>query len=129
MIYSAKYNNKFKVFILHPEYGYRKLVVNVSKYIGKDTFVAITAKGKETKLYLNVDLVSTVQREDVVSSLEIGDFVMVKICQGDLKNVNIPTKVEVIQPAEVQSLNGETATFYFFQSNEIVVLPINKLIS
>lgn len=127
-VYVMKIQKFLKIYILHPELGYRKLVSDISDFIAKDTFVAITTKGTITKLYLNAILISTVKFDKEKNNIEIGDFVLVKIKNGDLKSIVINGDIEIVLVAEIKSINTDNLKLLFIDCNEIASLNKDKLI-
>lgn len=124
----SKYGTTFKIYVLHPEIGFRKIVADIEAYIGNDTFVAFTNNDKESKLYLNGALVSTTVSTDLTTELEIGDYVMAEIKENDLKSIHIKDGVVTIAPARVESINGDRIKLNFFGQNETIELNTNRLI-
>lgn len=127
-VYTVKQGNFYKIYILHPEYGYRKIAANIKEHIGRDTFVAITVDDTETKLYFNAHLASSSSTDKMVDELEIGDFVMVNVRSGDLKKFNMGRELEVVMPAEVKGIDGNLLELYFFELKEIVKLPRERIV-
>ena len=126
-VYSAKYGNQLRIFVLHPDYGYRKLVAEVTNYLGRDTFVALTVNGRISTLYLNGELVCETHVDEMIKKIEHGDFVMAKVKEGDLKSLSIGKDVEVIFPAEVKTVKADSITLNFFEIKEIVTLPKDRI--
>lgn len=93
-----------KIYLLHPEMGYRKLKVKIDKYITNDTFVALTNNDEVTKLYLNAELVKEVTKGDIKNDLEIGDYVMVALKNNDFKNINIDENSKFITSAKIKKI-------------------------
>ena len=118
-IFCAKYGKHFKVYVLHPEYGYRKLSIDASSYMGKDTFVAVTVKGENSKLYLNSEEVLSLDRKEMSKTIELGDIVMVSVKNGDLSNFKIEGQISVLLPAEVKRILDDEIEFYFFGLKEV----------
>ena len=128
-IFFSKHESLFKVFVLHPLIGYRKMVTDVEAYIGKDAFVAFTNDESESKLYINGSLVSTVTPTNLGDDLEIGDYVMVKVDKGELKTLNIEGEgVQIIAPAKISAISDETVSLYFFAQNENLDLSKDRLV-
>ncbi len=127
-VHSCKYGTKFKVYILHPEIGFRKLVADITDYFGKDTFVAVVNTIENTQLYLNAKLVETIKTTDLNQQLEVGDFVMVKVKDGDLKNITITGDLEVVFPAEIKKIDGNNLTLFFYENNQITQLSKERIL-
>lgn len=126
-VYFSKYQNLLKVYVLHPSVGYRKIVFDISDYIQKDMFVALTNSKNETKLYLNGSLKLTCDLKDLSSNLEVGDYVLANIQSEDLNNVKVGKNVEVVLPAKIKSIEKNKLTLFFFNVNEYSTLDISKL--
>lgn len=127
-VFFSKYGEKMKVYILHPDLGYRKIEANVEKYLQGDAFVVLTNSHKESKLYLNTDLLATIKRSNLIQNIEIGDYVMVNVQDGDLKNVTINKKgTKIILPAKIQNKKDGKVILNFFNIKEISELPISRI--
>lgn len=127
IVFVTKYEEYLKVFVLDPEIGSRKIKVEIKDYIGKDTFVALVVNGDLSTLYLNAKVVMSVNKDSMERNIEIGDFVMVSIKDGELAGVKIGDNVSVIMPAEVTQILGDNGSFYFMGLNQSVVLPKNRI--
>ena len=118
IVFFSKIKEKLKVYLLHPEIGYRKLVVDVSKYIGSKTFVALTNSSEETILYLNAVQVCILKVNENVESLEIGDYVMVVVKNGELEGLKIEGDIEVMLPAKILKISDNKMQFEFFTTGD-----------
>lgn len=127
-VHCCKYGKIFKIYILHPDIGYRKLTADITKYIGKDTFVAVVNTKDDVKLYLNAELVETVRIADLYQHLEVGDFVMANVEAGDLENLVIKADLKVALPAEIKKIDGGNLTLFFHELNQITQLPKEKIL-
>lgn len=127
-VHCCKYGKIFKIYILHPDVGYRKLTADITNYIGKDTFVAVVNTEDDVKLYLNAELVETVRITDLYQQLEVGDFVMVNVEDGDLENIVIKGDLKVALPAEIKKIDGEDLTLFFYELNQITQLSKEKIL-
>ena len=127
-VFTVKYGRKFKVYILHPQFGYRKVTADIHEYIGKNAFIAITVDGKISKLYLNAKLISTLSVDEMISELEQGDFILVRVQSEDLKNIRIAEGVQVVMPAEVKAIESTKLRLFFFDINEIAELPRDRIV-
>ncbi|KGK97876.1 hypothetical protein LI82_08940 [Methanococcoides methylutens] len=126
-IFITKLGSQLRVFVLDPEIGYRKIKTEIATYIKDDTFVALVVKGDYTTLYLNGEKVETVDKKSMDKEVEIGDYVIVDVKEGDLSGVKMTNDFSVMFPAEVKQIFGDNGTFYFFGLNQTVVLPINRI--
>lgn len=127
-VYSSKYGKILKVYVLHPDVGYRKLAANIEKHLGRDTFVVITVDGDMTTLYLNGEFVTARDVNEMIRDIEVGDYVMVKIASGDLRRIAVGDGVAVTVPAEVKKVDGETLSLYFFELKELASLPRERVV-
>jgi hypothetical protein len=131
-IFFTKIEILLKVYVLHPELGYRKITANIEDYIGINTFIALTNSESSTKLYINAKQAGETQNKDLITNLEISDYVMVKVFNNDINNVQIDDSIYAIFPARIKSLdhNDNTAKFEFFTIGskiQIVRLPIDRI--
>jgi hypothetical protein len=128
MVFFCKIRENLKIYLLHPDLGYRKLTSKITNYLGKDTFVALTNTESETSLYLNADLVKKIEKKDLINDLEVGDYVMVNVKNGDLQNVQIGKGDTILMPAKIKTLSKENAQLEFFQAigKEIQVVKLPK---
>lgn len=125
---TRKIGNKYLIYLLNPEFGNLKIEESIKKYLEKDLFVAITRKETELKLYFNTDLKKSVNISELKNNTpQVGDFVMVKIANGDLDNFK--TNVETLVPAILENIHGDNYTFFFWEMNQRVVLNKNKIFS
>src|SRR5258708_23415403 len=125
-VFMFKQGQYLKIYILHPEIGFRKIVANVKNVIGKDLFVAITNLDNETLLYLNSKLSVSVLSKNTLKSLEVGDFVLAKILPGDLKKIVVDKNTSAIIPAKITAIDNNYVTLFFFQQNEVKQLSIDR---
>jgi hypothetical protein len=58
-------------------------------------------------LYINTDLVNTVQTKDLLSNIEKGDYVMVNLENNDLKSVTINDNIKIIAPARIEKIEED----------------------
>ncbi len=128
IVHSSKYGTKFKVYILHPEIGFRKLSADITKYIGTDTFVVVVNDDEKSQLYLNAELVETIKITDISKQLEVGDFIMVKVKDGDLDNIKIKGDLEVAFPAEIKKIDNNNLTLFFYNLNKITQLSKDRIL-
>ncbi len=129
VIHFRKFRDILKVYVLNSDIGFRKLVADVSDHIGKDVFIAITNSETETKLYLDAELVATVKRYESKDNLEIGDFVILGVKEGDLKGLTISDpSLNVALEAEIKKINQDEAILQFKELNEITKLPLSRII-
>lgn len=126
-VYFTKHQNFLKVYVLHPSVGYRKIVFDISDYVQKDLFIALTNSKDETKLYLNGKLKLTSNLKDLPSNIEVGDYVLVNIRAGDLKTVKLDGNLEVVLPAKIVSIDKKNLSLFFFNVNEYATLDISRL--
>lgn len=127
-VFFSKIKVTLRVYILHPELGYRKLSADVSNYLQKDAFIALTNSTNETKLYINTQEVASVAHQNLIKTLEVSDYVMVRVQNGDLSTITIQSGLTVIIPAKVQKINGDRVTLQFLTgSTEIVELPKSRI--
>lgn len=119
-VYFKKQETQLKIYILHPEVGYRKIVADIDKYIGSKCFVALTNTKLETKLYLNAHLVKSVKREELLETLEVGDYVMVETEENNL-GATMPAKVDKI-------VDDEKVVFDFFEKQEVKTFSKEKVV-
>jgi hypothetical protein len=127
-VYFSKYGPKLKAYILHPEMGYRKIIANIENYLHKDAFIALTNSDKENKLYINAKLVKTSKTGTLRRGLEIGDYVMVSIKDGDLKNTKLSGDMDLILPGKIISIEDKSkVTIFFFNINETATVSKSKL--
>lgn len=127
-IFFSKYGKYLKVYILHPEFGYKKLTTNIEKYLKRDTFLALTNSPKETKLYINANLVKTVKKSAARSNLEIGDYVMVQIKPGDSKLFTVGENIQIVLPAKIIETGTKSVKLQLFQPSEIIELPKERIL-
>jgi len=130
LVFFSKIRQNLKIYILHPDLGYRKLTANIAKYLRNDTFIALTNTEQETKLYLNADLVKEIVKEDLFNDLEVGDYVMVEIKNDDFENIKINKEISMLAPAKIRKLLGETAQFEFFtigKKTQVIELPTTRI--
>ena len=130
MIFFSKIRENLKIYLLHPDLGYRKLTANITKYLRNDTFVALTNTEEETNLYLNADLVKNITKENLRNDLEIGDYVMVEIKNKDFKNIQIGENISTLMPAKIRKLSGNTAQLEFFtigKKIQVIELPTERI--
>jgi len=123
-----KNQRNLKVFILHPEIGYRKMIADIKNNIGSDTFIALNVKNEVTELYINAKLVSSKNTSEILASIEVGDMVMAKVINSELKSINIGEGIEKYFPAEIKSIEGEKCTMLFFEFGEIIELSMERII-
>jgi len=130
MVFFKKVRYKFKVYILHPELGFRKLTTNIADFLRNDAFIALTNNVSETILYLNGDMVRKVNKEDLAEELEIGDYVMVEVKNDELENIDIGEGVHASFPAKIKKIKTETVQFEFFSVGAKIIiaeLPISRI--
>lgn len=127
LIFFSKYGELLKVYILHPELGYKKIVTNIEKYLRMDTFLALTNSPKESKLYLNGKLVETIKANKKKIVPEAGDYVMVKIKSGDSKSLTIGDNVEVIVPAKIIEVRSKSLELQLFNPSEKLILSEDRI--
>lgn len=130
MVFFSKIRENLNIYLLHPDLGYRKLTANITNYLRNDTFVALTNTEQETCLYLNADLVEKIAKKNLINDLEIGDYVMVKVKNGDLKNIQIGENISTLMPAKIRKLSGKTAQLEFFAIGnkiQVINLPTKRI--
>lgn len=118
-LYFSKRKETFVVYVLHPIFGYRKIFANIKKYLHKDAFIALTNSDKETKLYVNADLVKTTKINTIKDKIEIGDYVMLELKQGDSSKL-LSNNISIIAPARIVSFDEENVTADLITVGEIV---------
>jgi len=130
MVFFSKIRENLKIYLLHPDLGYRKLTVDITNYLRNDTFVALTNTDRETNLYLNANLIKKITVEDLMNDLEIGDYVMVEVKNKDFENIQIGENISTLMPAKIKKLSGDTAQLEFFtigQKIQIIELPTERI--
>lgn len=130
MVFFSKIRENLKIYLLHPDLGYRKLTANITKYLQNDIFVALTNTEQETNLYLNADLVKKIAKDNLMNDLEIGDYVMVEIKNDDFENIQIGENISMLMPAKIRKLSGETAQLEFFTIGDkiqVIELPTKRI--
>ena len=129
-VYFSKIRDKLKVYLLHPEIGYRKLVAKVTKYLNANTFVVLTNSPAETILYLNAEQVCKFEPDENMEPLEIGDYVMVEVKDNEVETLNIDGNIEVLLPARIKKIITDKIQFEFFtvgNKTQIVELDKNRI--
>jgi hypothetical protein len=131
-VFFTKNERFINVYILHPEFGYRKISASITNYIGKDTFIALTNTENTTILYINAKLVAEIKKENLLASLESNDYVMVKVYNDELEGIKVGKNIDAIFPARIIYLNHKenTAKFEFFSVGnkaQIIELPIERI--
>jgi hypothetical protein len=130
MIFFSKIREKFKIYLLHPELGHRKMSEDVSQYLSDDMFIAVSNTPTETKLYLNGKPVQILERGKIIQDLEVGDYVMAEIQNDDFDNIDINENVSMLSAAKILTLSKKSARLEFFQLGnklKIVELPIDRI--
>jgi len=129
MVFFSKDGKKLKVYILHPELGYKKLDANIEQFIKKDAFIALTNSQEVTKLYVNGELIKSLESA-AKYKIESGDYVMVQVEPGDSKSINIGENIQVILPAKIVDIKegGKTIKLQTFNPLEILELPKERLV-
>lgn len=130
IVYFSKYGEELKIYLLHPELGYRKLVVNIKNYLNKDTFIALTNSSTETKLYLNANLVTKIDKDNLKNNLEVGDYVMVEIQDNDFNDISIGSTTSVLTPAKIKKIFNNSAQFELLNLGpkiKVIDLPIERI--
>lgn len=133
-VFVSKINRKIKVYILHPEIGFKKISADISDYLGQDTHVAITNSKKETSLYINGKPIKQLSKKDfnmdVMEYLEKGDYVMVKIDNNDFENIRVGKNVKTVFQARVEDIDHERkiVKLNFFDLKQKKEVSIDKLV-
>jgi hypothetical protein len=129
-IFFSKYRNLLKVYVLHPDIGYRKMTADITKYIGKDAFIAITNAELLTKLYINAELVDSFDKNSGDIDIEVDDYVMVNLRNQDVTKITIGPEVQdFVMPAKVNKIVSDKslAVLFLFEIDEVVELPLDRI--
>ena len=129
-VYFSKIGTKLKVYLLHPEIGYRKLVADISKYLNGSTHVVLTNSEKETILYLNAEQASVCIKGKKIFPLEVNDYVMLEVKKNEIDGLSIKGDVSVIVPAKIKKMNGDKYQFLVFGYDskvQVLELEINRI--
>ena len=130
MVLFSKIREQLKVYLLHPELGYRKLTANISKYLRNDAFVALTNTEFDSNLYLNADHLKKITKTELLSNLEVGDYVMVEVRDNELENIEIGRSVTALMLAKIKKLTGDKAQLEFFNvgpKTKVAELPLDRI--
>lgn len=127
MVFFSKKKKILKVYILHPEVKYKKISVDISKFLEHDTNIALTNADNETRLYLNGELVKTTQGNNKHINLEEGDYVLVNIEKDDLKTINFESGMKVALWARIESVKRDSVDLRFYTPPENATLPKNRI--
>ncbi|PXF59051.1 MAG: hypothetical protein C4B59_12250 [Candidatus Methanogaster sp.] len=129
ILVAARKNVKdYIIYLFHPEFGNLKIKTDIEKFVKEDLFVAITREKEEIKLYLNAKLVNTFKISDIKNEeFSVGDFVMVKIAEGDLDHFK--TNVETAVPSIIENVFDNKYTFSFWDLNQRAVFTKDKIVT
>jgi hypothetical protein len=126
-VYFTKRKEKFVVYILHPVIGYRKVTANIKNYLNIDAFIALTNSGDETKLYINADLLKTVEADTLIENVDIGDYIMLKIERGNITKQMAQNVGTLIVPAKIISFEGNNVIADLITIGEIIKVPKSQI--
>jgi hypothetical protein len=126
-IYFSKRKENFIVYILHPLIGYRKISANIKDYLTKDTFIALTNSGDETKLYVNADLLKTVNANTLIENVDIGDYIMLEVKRDDITKLIAKNISTIIAPAKIVSFEAENVIVDLITLGEIIKVPKSQI--
>lgn len=130
IVYFSKYGEELKIYLLHPELGYRKLVVNIKDYFKEDAFIALTNNLTETKLYINANLVAEINKDTLENNIEVGDYVMAEIKDNDFNDISIGTTTSVVTPAKIKKISNNSVQFELLNLGpniKVIDLPIERI--
>lgn len=126
-VYFSKIANKLKVYVLHPDIGYRKISVDITTSLGKDTFIALTNTAEQSMLYINATLTATVPVSNQRDNLEAGDYVMLKVRENELRTLNFGSFIDVVLPGRVESINEGSVNVLFPDRDERKEFILDRL--
>lgn len=129
-IFFMKHKKNIKVYVLHPEYGYKKLVANIEKYINSDAYVTVTNSETSLKLYINGETLGNVDRKNFKGKLEVGDYVMIQPHSDDLKTFTYTGDHKVVLTAKVTAIKTNSLKLLVVDipSFEETELPRNRVV-
>lgn len=125
MVFCIKYAEFFRVFVLHPALGWRKIKVDATKHLGKAAMVTVIVEGKQTRLFLDAEKKQELSQPSSAGDVEEGDVVLIELHAGDSEAYQVASDVH---PAVVETIVDDEATFTLIGPNSSVSLPISRIV-
>ena len=127
LVFFSKIRDKLKIYILHPDIGYRKMVTNISSFISQSTFVALTNSSTVSKLYLGTKTNPPAEVELINEPLEVGDYIMAIVKNNEIQGLSIEGDIEVFLPATIKKIKDNRLQLEFFTvGNKTQIIELDK---
>ncbi|MBD3244983.1 MAG: hypothetical protein GF335_03250 [Candidatus Moranbacteria bacterium] len=125
-VFVLKEKNLLKIFLTHPKFEIKKIVIDVKNYISKNTLLIITGYNDQINLYLNNESLKISKTKNIKDKPEVGDYVLTKL--NPFKNNN-KINLKYSLPARIRKIRGKNIFLEILNFKKKVKINKDDLIS